>query len=229
MRSQQVLLVALCLCAAIAIRADSSETDQDDLFEDVASDHSQVITLTDGNFEHDTQAATGATTGDWLVEFYAPWCGHCKALAPIWEEVAKSLKGKVSVAKVDATENTNLAGRFKIRRFPTIILFKNKKMYEYEKGPRTLEDVKLFATKSYSKVEAKDVPPPMTAWELTLDELYQGLSEIKMLWYHKPEACGVLFSAGLLVGVFFALVIFITCIDRSDRGRPATPKAQKND
>ena len=49
---------------------------------------SHVVDLTSDSFEHLTQAATGATTGDWLVEFYAPWCGHCKHLAPVYEDVA---------------------------------------------------------------------------------------------------------------------------------------------
>lgn len=49
---------------------------------------SDVIILTNENFEHLTQASTGATTGDWLVEFYAPWCGHCKKLAPVYETIA---------------------------------------------------------------------------------------------------------------------------------------------
>lgn len=53
-----------------------------------AEDASNVVVLGDDNFEHLTQAGSGATTGDWLVEFYAPWCGHCKKLAPIYEKVA---------------------------------------------------------------------------------------------------------------------------------------------
>ena len=49
---------------------------------------SDVVVLNNDNFEHDTQAVTGATTGDWLVEFYAPWCGHCKKLKPEYKKVA---------------------------------------------------------------------------------------------------------------------------------------------
>ena len=72
------------------------------------------------NFEKLTQAATGSTTGDWLVKFYAPWCGHCKTLAPTWEEVANELKGVVNVAKVDVMSNRALGTRFEIEgMFPS--------------------------------------------------------------------------------------------------------------
>lgn len=49
---------------------------------------SEVIQLDQSNFEHLTQASTGATTGDWLVKFYAPWCGHCKKMEGLYDEVS---------------------------------------------------------------------------------------------------------------------------------------------
>lgn len=59
------------------------------------------------------------------VEFYAPWCGHCKALAPEWEAAATQLKGKVAVAKVDCTKEQALCQKYEIQGYPTLKLFRN--------------------------------------------------------------------------------------------------------
>ena len=67
-----------------------------------------VIELTDSNFEDEVLGSNDM----WLVEFYAPWCGHCKNLAPHWASAATELKGKVKVAAIDATVHTVMAGRY---------------------------------------------------------------------------------------------------------------------
>jgi protein disulfide-isomerase A6 len=67
-----------------------------------------VIVLDDSNFDQTVYGSKDI----WMVEFYAPWCGHCKALEPEWNQAASDLKGKVKFAKVDATENQQLASQF---------------------------------------------------------------------------------------------------------------------
>jgi len=62
----------------------------------------------------------------WLVEFYAPWCGHCKNLAPEWIKLAKTYQGIIKVAAVNGDEDRELAGHFKVQGFPTIKLFPSK-------------------------------------------------------------------------------------------------------
>lgn len=80
---------------------------------------SDVVTLTDANFDD-----LVLNSGDvWLVEFYAPWCGHCKALAPEWEQAASDLKGAVKLGALDATAHEAKAAEYGIRGFPTIKVF----------------------------------------------------------------------------------------------------------
>ena len=75
-----------------------------------------VVVLEDGNFDE----VVFKSKESWFIEFYAPWCGHCKKLEPEWFNVAKSLKGEVKVAKVDATVHTRLGQRFGIQGYPTL-------------------------------------------------------------------------------------------------------------
>ncbi|KAG0366616.1 hypothetical protein BGX24_003616 [Mortierella sp. AD032] len=99
----------------------------------------KVIVLDNKNYE------SSLKNGEpWLVEYYAPWCGHCKALAPTYEELAKELKGKVNVAKVDCPANDAVCRSQKVRGYPTIKLHQNGQASEFN-GQRQLANMAAFA------------------------------------------------------------------------------------
>ena len=76
-----------------------------------------------------------------VVDFYADWCGPCKVLGPVVEEVAKELKDTVIFAKVDVDDNQELAQRFQIMSIPTIIYFKDGQQVHRTNGARSKEDL----------------------------------------------------------------------------------------
>ena len=94
--------------------------------------------LTDNDFDSEIQK--GVT----LVDFHANWCGPCRMLAPVLEQVAKDVKGKAVVAKIDIDTEQKTAANFQITSVPTMILFKNGKEVNRLIGLRNADAVKDF-------------------------------------------------------------------------------------
>jgi thioredoxin 1 len=80
-----------------------------------------IITLTSGSFDETVKSSTTPI----LVDFWAEWCGPCKAIAPVLKELSTELAGKVTIAKLDVDAHGDIAQRFSVMSIPTLLIFNN--------------------------------------------------------------------------------------------------------
>ncbi|EGR27903.1 protein disulfide isomerase family protein, putative [Ichthyophthirius multifiliis] len=117
----------------------------------------KVVQLTKNNFE----SLVLQSDDFWLVEFYAPWCGHCKNLAPEWEKAAIALKGYAKIGAVDMTQEQEVGSPYDIKGFPTIKFFVgNKQSPQDYNGGRTAKDIITFLFNEQKKVALNRLKSP---------------------------------------------------------------------
>ncbi len=104
----------------------------------------KIIALSKDNFDDEVLKAGSPV----LVDFWAPWCGPCRAVGPIMDELAEGYTGKAKICKVNVDEEGELAARFRVMSIPTIMLFKEGQVAEKVIGARSKEEFKNLLDKN---------------------------------------------------------------------------------
>lgn len=178
-----------------------------------------VKELNDDNFEHLTQSSTGATTGDWFVQFYTTDCIECQRLQARWEAVGAHLKSRINVARVNrVTAGAKTARRFNVFDVPVFILFRKGKMYRYHEQDYQIKSLVVFAQDWYKNAKPEPIPVPKSPFD---DLIALTVTIMK----ENPYLRQIGFATFILGLVAYILMIFLKKIPTVPKSKSAQKKS----
>eukprot|EP00123_Amoebidium_parasiticum_P014027 comp22286_c0_seq1/m.33029 comp22286_c0_seq1/g.33029 ORF comp22286_c0_seq1/g.33029 comp22286_c0_seq1/m.33029 type:complete len:215 (-) comp22286_c0_seq1:187-831(-) len=186
-----------------------------------------VTVLTDASFEHSTQAATGATTGDWLVHFHRGACSTCRNVDTALDKLAPAFargQTRVQFARVDCSgDGKETCKRFDVTSYPTVLLLHQGRVHALKASP-TEAALQAFAKGGWRDTPSSPVPPPPAWWAQLLGQLraraegllaeYQvdrHMKDYQALLNSKPLPLILTFFGGFTLGALVLLFLYILC------------------
>lgn len=173
------------------------------------TENNEVKVLTDDNFEHDTQAATGMTTGDWFVLLYADFCPHCHRVKPEFKKLAEKYDvHATNIAWLNCEENPWTCQRFGVQWYPEMILLRRGKLYRYgRKSPRTVDGFTEFLTKAEDPEEPVAIPAPYSLLDKGLSYVTIDWNAVEIVYNEMP----ILIYGVVVMFVILVVMIIFTC------------------
>ncbi|XP_045606261.1 thioredoxin domain-containing protein [Procambarus clarkii] len=180
----------------------------------IANPESTVHQLSDVNFEHLTQASTGATTGDWLVMFTRSDCTTCTQLRATIEAVGANLKNKKNVALINRdNDGGQTTRRFGVKSFPSFLLFRQGRVYRYNLPGVDVGSLAAFAQEGFRNARAEDIPHPKTPF----DDYTEWCAD----WLRENP------SAVYAIGIVFIVLILLVIVTSLRSSKASSKKESK--
>jgi len=164
-------------------------------------------------------------------------CGHCVSLAPTWEDLAAKVAEEnpadgIVIAKVDVTQNSDIAKRFQIQGFPTLKYLADRKMYKYS-GGRNIDELHAFVTDGYKETgELEDIPAPPSWLQMKLKALDDNswikttMADFDDILNYRKNAAAVMLGMGFVFGVLIGLILGMSMASSSSGGSAAKSKKE---
>lgn len=176
------------------------------------NEKSSVKLLTDDTFEHDTQASTGMTTGDWLVMFTKDECEACQQIMATLEAISANLNGLKNVAHVERDQAGGVTTRrFDIKEFPAFVLFRLGRFYRYEFPIMESQALISFANDGFRNARGEEIPQPKSPFDDLTEKIADFLRENPNYLYG---------------GMATVILIFATLIYCATRRKPESNKKE---